>query len=481
MAPILRSLATGLSLIALATGGPAMAQTEAESTTEHSEEGSAAVPVAISPADATLSEDELDTLVAPVALYPDALLAQVFVAATFPLDVAKASRWVEENAALEADARSAAAEAEGWDPSVAVLAAGFPTVVTRMADELDWTENLGNALLAQSEDVLDAVQRMRARADALGNLESNQAQTVTVEGDAITIAPADAQVVYVPQYEVQKVYTAPPPPQPAVVEDDDDQTGALIVTGLLSFGAGMLVNEIFDDDDDWDDYWGPRYPPVNWGGGYFRPRPPGWYGPGRPGRPGGIGNTNIGGDVNINIGNDGRWRADKRHRDRARRDIARTKARGGGPGPGAIRPAGAAPRAAKRDRLRQSLAKRSAGAPRIGRAPGQTRSAERLRDGNRARTREGALKPAGSLTRNKNALSRGKDSRLRATGQARKVNRTPSVNRTQERNRAALNQTRDRPKAKRSAFGHKGGGVKRANRAKARGGKSARRAKAKRR
>ncbi len=111
------------------------------------------------PPEDVYTEEELDDLVAPVALYPDALLAQVLVAATYPLDVVKAQRWAGENKDLAADKRADATEAEGWDPSIAVLAAGFPTVLERMAKEIDWTEQLGDAMIVQDGDVLDAVQR----------------------------------------------------------------------------------------------------------------------------------------------------------------------------------------------------------------------------------------------------------------------------------------------------------------------------------
>ena len=96
---------------------------------------------------------------APIALYPDALLAQVLVAATFPLDVVKADRFLDANKDVPEKERADKAAQEDWDPSIATLAAGFPSVIARMADDVDWTENLGDAVLAQSDDVLDAVQR----------------------------------------------------------------------------------------------------------------------------------------------------------------------------------------------------------------------------------------------------------------------------------------------------------------------------------
>lgn len=292
---------------------------------------------------ALLGEDELDDLVAPAALYPDALLAQVFVASTYPLDVVKASQWVGRNEDMPEGDRADAAEAEGWDPSVAVLAAGFPSVIEAMAGDLDRTELLGDAMLTQSDDVLEAVQRMRAQADAMGNLPSNEAQTVTVEGDNISIAPTQPEVVYVPTYDSQAVYTTPAPAAapaaPTVVDttgtsypttstvvvDDNDgfSTGAMVTTGLLSFGAGMLVNEVFNDND-WGGYWGRSYgPPIGWGGGgYVRPYPPGWRG--------GNNDINVNFDRNIDarfnrIDRNGDWRPDRASRDRARNSIAKRK------------------------------------------------------------------------------------------------------------------------------------------------------------
>ncbi len=160
-------------------------------------------------AEPLLDEDELDDLVAPVALYPDSLLTQVLIAATYPLDIVKAERFLSDNAELSDKDRADAAAGEDWDPSVQVLASGFPTVLERMAEDIDWTEDLGDAMLAQTDDLLDAVQRMRARAAASGNLASNEAQTVATEGDAISIAPANPQTVYVPSYDPVTTYTTP--------------------------------------------------------------------------------------------------------------------------------------------------------------------------------------------------------------------------------------------------------------------------------
>ncbi len=142
----------------------------------------------------------------------------VLVAATYPLDVVKAGRFVSESADLDDKARATAAEAEPWDPSVQVLAGGFPSVVVMMADDLDWTEALGDVVIVQTDDVLDAVQRMRARAAAVGNLESNEAQVVEIDKGAVSIAPADPEIVYVPTYDPATAYFATTTAAPIVVD-----------------------------------------------------------------------------------------------------------------------------------------------------------------------------------------------------------------------------------------------------------------------
>ena len=234
--------------------------------------------------DDLLGEDELDLIVAPVALYPDSLLTQIFVASTYPLDVVKAARFVEDSVELSGSARTDATEAEDWDPSIQVLAAGFPDTVTRMAEDLDWTEDLGNAVLAQTDDVLDAVQRQRARALAVGNLESNAAQEIEVSEETISVRPADPEVVYVPTYDPATTYSTRSA-APAVIDPGGSySTGDMVATGAIAFGSALLINEIFDDDDDWDDYW--RGPPsIDWDDNAFYPRR----------------GVNVDGDVNIDV------------------------------------------------------------------------------------------------------------------------------------------------------------------------------------
>lgn len=214
-------------------------------------------------------EDELDDIVAPVALFPDTLLSQVFVAATFPLEVVKASRAVADMGDASPEQRADVVEDEDWDPSVQVLASGFPTLIDRMADEIDWTEQLGDAVLVQTDDVLDAVQRQRARATATGYLSSNDAQTVEDDGDEITIAPADPEIIYVPSYDPAMAFSAAPY---IATADTGYSTGDLLTTGAMAFGGALLLNELFEDDDDWNNYWrGPSS--VDWDDGDFNSRP----------------------------------------------------------------------------------------------------------------------------------------------------------------------------------------------------------------
>jgi len=223
---------------------------------------------------------ELDAMLGPVALYPDALLTQVLVASTVPLDLVRADRWIAENADLAPEAREEAAASQGWDESVAILAAGFPVVAQRMAADLDRTEALGDAVMLQTDDVLAAIQRLRGQAEANGFLDSNEAQVVSVEDGQIAIAPADPQVVYVPSYDPQTVYfqpaTAPPTyvSEPVYYDDDPDwNAGGVVAAGAIAFGAALVIDEIFDDDDDWHGYWGPDEVHIDWDDGQIYDRP----------------------------------------------------------------------------------------------------------------------------------------------------------------------------------------------------------------
>ena len=152
--------------------------------------------------------DELDQLVAPIALYPDALVAQVLAAATFPEQIVEADRWIQENPDLKADALAKAIDPQAWDPSVKALAQ-FPSVLAMMDKNLSWTSSLGDAYVNAQQNVLDAVQVMRQRAQQAGNLKSSQQETVTDDAGTIAIEPAEPDVVYVPEYDPWVVYGAP--------------------------------------------------------------------------------------------------------------------------------------------------------------------------------------------------------------------------------------------------------------------------------
>ena len=156
-----------------------------------------------------LTPAELDTLFGPAALFPDQVLTPVLVAVTFPLDVVKAARFVEGAAALSDQERAAQAADKPWDDSVRELAAGFPDLVTRMSDNIDWTEQAGEAVVAQTDEVLAAIQRLRTKAQENGYLVDNEAQKVEEVNDNIVISPASPGVVYVPTYDAQVVYTTP--------------------------------------------------------------------------------------------------------------------------------------------------------------------------------------------------------------------------------------------------------------------------------
>src|SRR5512142_3088855 len=148
---------------------------------------------------ATFTQEELDQMLAPIALYPDSLLAQILVAATFPNDVVEADQWVRQNEDLKGDNLNAALDKMDWDLSVKALVP-FPKVLAMMSDKLDWTKRLGDAFLAQENDVMDTVQSLRAKAYAQGNLKSTNQQKVVVKGESVIIEPANPRVVYVPAY-----------------------------------------------------------------------------------------------------------------------------------------------------------------------------------------------------------------------------------------------------------------------------------------
>ena len=196
-----------------------------------------------------LPNDQLDSLVAPIALYPDPLLAQTLAASTYPLEVIQLQQWMAKNPTLKDKALADAASKQPWDPSVQGLVA-YPDVVTRMADNIQWTTDLGNAFLAQESDVMGAVQRMRAKAQGTGNLKTSaqsvvKTETVPSSGQqVIEIQPAQPDVVYVPSYDPTVVYGAAPPAYPyypytypGYVPGTALMWGAGIALGAAAWGA----------------------------------------------------------------------------------------------------------------------------------------------------------------------------------------------------------------------------------------------------
>ena len=216
----------------------------------YSQQYQALAPAAANEEQAPIPADQLDSLVAPIALYPDPLLAQTLAASTYPLEVIQLEQWYANNKYLKNKALADAVARQPWDPSVQALVA-FPDVFQRMADNIQWTTDLGNAFLAQQSDVMDAVQRMRAKARGTGNLKTNAQQNVEtqmVEGgqQAIVIEQANPDVVYVPSYDPQMVYGAPPPAYPYY-----PYTYPGYYAGMgLAFGAGLAVGGI------WANNWG---------------------------------------------------------------------------------------------------------------------------------------------------------------------------------------------------------------------------------
>ena len=206
---------------------------------------------------AASSPDQLDKLLAPVALYPDALLMQVLAASVDSQEVLDGGNWLLQNKTLDGTQLDTAAKSAGFGPAMIALF-HFPQVVDMMCSEIDWTKQLGAAFTASQSAVLDSVQRLRLQAKQAGNLQTTPQQTVVTQQagtqQVIVIQPANPQIIYVPQYNPVQVYVAPAPAQPA--------------TGLIvAFGAGIAVGAMFSSNNYYYPHWG-------YGGGvYYRGGP----------------------------------------------------------------------------------------------------------------------------------------------------------------------------------------------------------------
>ena len=195
-------------------------------------------------APAPLSSDELDQLVAPIALYPDALVAQILAGSTYPTEVVEAARWQGANPGLSGDSLAAAVDSQDWDPSIKALTQ-FPSVLANMNNNLSWTSALGQAYYYQPEDVLNAVQVMRQRALAARTLVNTPQQTVVDQNGVIMIEPVNPDEVYVPNYNPGVIYGAPEPVYPGY------SMGEMIGAGALAFGAGIAVGVLANQAWGW--------------------------------------------------------------------------------------------------------------------------------------------------------------------------------------------------------------------------------------
>lgn len=213
---------------------------------------------------APLTPDQLDQLVAPIALYPDELVAEVLAAATYPTDVVEADRWIQAHAQLQGDALADAVDAQPWASSVKALAQ-FPSVLAMMDKNLSWTASLGGAYMRDSQSLMNAVQEMRARAEQAGNLKTSPDETVTNDGQTIDVEPADADVVYVPEYDPWICYGAPVVFYPGWVP----VPGLFIDGPGIFFGFGIGVGLFGDYDWGWN-HWRPDW---HGHGVYFNQRP----------------------------------------------------------------------------------------------------------------------------------------------------------------------------------------------------------------
>jgi uncharacterized protein DUF3300 len=203
-----------------------------------------------------IPNDQLDALVAPIALYPDPLLSQVLVASTYPLEIIQLQQWLATHKDLKDKALVEAVKKEEWDPSIQAMAA-LPDAVKQLAENVKWTTDLGNAFLAQQSDVMDAVQRMRAKAKDAGNLKSNEqmkVETKVVETKTVVvIEQASPQVVYVPSYNPVVVYGPPVYPYPPIAYPP---AGAYVAGMAISFGIGVAMGAAWGGGWGYHSHWG---------------------------------------------------------------------------------------------------------------------------------------------------------------------------------------------------------------------------------
>jgi hypothetical protein len=267
-----------------------------------------------------IPNDQLDSLVSPIALYPDPLLAQTLAASTYPLEIIQLQQWLGKNPKLKDKALADAVAKQNWDPSIQAMAA-LPDVVKQLAENVAWTTDLGNAFLAQQSDVMDAVQRMRAKARGAGNLKTSKEQKVEskqVEGKTVVvIEQADPKVVYVPAYNPTAVYGPPVYPYPSIYYPP------YVPGRLFAFGAGVAIGAAWNNNWGWNCGWGNNNVNVNINNNYIN----------------NFNKTN----VNNRISNNSNWQHNAQHRGPAPYSNRSTANKYGGSdrgGPNTNRPGG---------------------------------------------------------------------------------------------------------------------------------------------
>ena len=307
-----RSVIAIIGLALLTSGSTAALAQQAESQVLTTTEAAPKLP-----------SGELDSLVAPIALYSDQLLAQTLAASTYPLELIQLQQWMGRNKNLKDKALADAVAKQPWDPSVQGMVA-FPDVLQRMVGNIQWTTDLGNAFLAQQTDVMDAVQRMRAKAQGTGNLKTSSQQTVETQTvssgkQVIAIEPANPDVVYVPSYDPQVVYGPPAPEYPYY-----PYTYPGYVPGTaLAWGAGIALGAAA-----WG-AWGGNWGDCDWNGGDININ----------------NNNNFNKNVNRNVnrgqaGQGNKWQHNAQHRGNAPYGDRNTANKFGGRGPGGAGGAG---------------------------------------------------------------------------------------------------------------------------------------------
>jgi len=288
-APNWRTLLVTLCVVSIGAADPVALMSVQQPTTPAQQP---ATPAAAPPEQAALySPDQLDSLVAPIALYPDPLLAQTLAASTYPLEIVQLQQWLVKNADKKEKKIVKKVAEQPWDPSIQAMAA-LPDVVKRLADDIQWTTELGNAFLAQEADVMQAVQRMRVKAQSAGTLKSTPEQVVKTEviesRNIVVIEQANPQVVYVPSYDPVVVYGPAVYPYPPIYYPP---VGAYAAGAAISFGVGVAMGAAWGGGWGWNAGWGHNDINVNYNNNFNR-------------------NANI----NRNVTGSNRWQHQAQHR-----------------------------------------------------------------------------------------------------------------------------------------------------------------------